>query len=104
MIRTVAKELHSTPLSDNKHELKTGTTTMKPNHHPPQRQKKGYQQWILAISLAAFVILLLSRSQDASFEIDTEVEREETVHPKIRQISILGERNSGTRWTFEYVP
>jgi hypothetical protein len=107
MIRTVAKELHTTPLSDNKHELNTGTTTMN-TKHPPQRQNKGgYQRWVLAISLAAFMVLILSRDQDTQnfvFETDTESATEETVHPTIRQISILGERNSGTRWTFEYVP
>lgn len=107
MIRTVTKELHTIPLSENKHEHKTVTATMNTKYQQPQRQKKGYQQWILAISLAAFVVLILSRNQDSQnilLDTDLELATEETVHPKIRQISILGERNSGTRWTFEYVP
>jgi hypothetical protein len=119
MIRTATKELHAIPLSGNKHEHTTVTTTMmntKHLHlHPQQRQsqKKGYQQWIMAICVTAFVILLLSRNQDGqnlslSFEsTDTEsygTTEQETVQRKIRQISILGERNSGTRWTYEYVP
>jgi hypothetical protein len=78
--------------------------------HPqqPQRQKKGLQQWILAICLAVFVVLILSRNQDGQnfmVETDAQLLTRESLHPKkIQQISILGERNSGTRWTFEYVP
>jgi hypothetical protein len=120
MIRAVAKELHAAPSSDNKHEQHTTvTSTMNTKHLQPPRsaqrqsQKKGYQQWIMAICVTAFVVLILSRNQDGqnlslSFEsTDTEsspATEQETVQRKIRQISILGERNSGTRWTYEYVP
>jgi hypothetical protein len=108
MTRTVAKELHAVPVSDHKYELTKGTTTMKHQpQHQPQRQKKGLQQWVLAICVAAFVVFILSRNQDSQdfmLQIDAELVTEQSVRPKIRQISILGERNSGTRWTFEYVP
>jgi hypothetical protein len=106
MIRTVAKEIHAVPLSYHKDELTKGTTTMK-HQHQPQRQKKGLQQWVLTICVAAFVVFVLSRNQDSQhfmLQPNANVATGQSAHPKIRQISILGERNSGTRWTFEYVP
>jgi hypothetical protein len=104
------------PSSDPKYEKLKGTTTMNMNtkqQEQRQKSKKHHQQWALAISLVAFVILLLSRNQDGQnliLQLDEDLVPEESssprirsAHPRIRRISILGERNSGTRWTFEYV-
>ena len=68
------------------------------------------------LALIAFVMLYLSRQQtmdnlspsaQEKVHVDVNPEFGDASNNKkrnpIRQISILGERNSGTRWTFEYV-
>lgn len=78
------------------------------------------RQWLGAVGLVATIMIVLSRTQN----IDTLMEQSSQTSSKdatpttgssspgvsdesaatknpIRQISILGERNSGTRWTFE---
>jgi len=87
------------------------------------------QQWLLLVTLVAIVMLLLlredyggprsisnpavvvqegGRSNDGGDIVDADADADvknlliaEKLQNPIRQISILGERNSGTRWTFE---
>ena len=83
------------------------------------------QRWVVTLVMVALVLLMiLSRRQNemgyflsstdygeelsdtstTTLEQDKIPDSSDAHPPKpIRQISILGERNSGTRWTFEYV-
>lgn len=89
----------------------TTMTTMTLSAQQAAARPKRSQQWLLAIFLVSIFMLLLARNQDAQslvFETggmeEVEVEQQESVTKPdrpIRQISVLGERNSGTRWTFE---
>lgn len=67
------------------------------------------------LALIVFAMLYISRQQtigeldptpQEKVQVDTNPAFGDSSSKKrnpIRQISILGERNSGTRWTFEYV-
>ena len=85
-----------------------------------KRGRSSRRQWVVALSLVALLLMVIvSRRQvemgsmlapvnnnpvpleDVSEE--NKSDDETTTNKPIRQISILGERNSGTRWTFAYV-
>ena len=69
----------------------------------PNKSGTSSRQWLAAIAIVAFVMVVLSRTQNIDDLVEHSAEtsvKEEHQNP-IRQISILGERNSGTRWTYE---
>jgi hypothetical protein len=57
-------------------------------------------RYVIAALFLTAAVFLLGR-QPSDLPAETRVAKA-AVQP-IRQISILGERNSGTRWTYEYV-
>jgi len=85
------------------------------------RRGSSSQYWVLTVTVAALVMLLGLRTQDMNAFLEQaedreavtsvprlpsslqeqEQQQEQQQQNPIRQISILGERNSGTRWTFE---
>lgn len=63
---------------------------------------KRSSQFVALLASIAFLLIVFLRSENAqSFAPDPVSSREMTRALPIRQISILGERNSGTRWTYE---
>jgi hypothetical protein len=76
------------------------------NHTNGKGTKKGSAtttnpcRYVIAALFLTAAVFLLGR-QPVDLPAETRVAKA-AVQP-IRQISILGERNSGTRWTYEYV-
>jgi hypothetical protein len=81
----------------------------------PTRTRTNSHRWVVALaSVAILLLMLMSRRQEEMGQfLETNAGNPSTPSDPtsllstndkpIRQIGILGERNSGTRWTYEYV-
>jgi len=61
----------------------------------PRRRRKPY---IMAVGFVALLLILFLHTPEY---VDPDSRTTKVELNPIRQISILGERNSGTRWTYE---
>ena len=72
--------------------------------HNNQRLMRKSQHFVLLLAAVAFLLVIFLRREGSVLYDDGangNASRETRQVLPIRQIAILGERNSGTRWTYE---
>jgi hypothetical protein len=82
------------------HHPKQSSSPSKDHHHHTRKVSTVCRKYVVSLAFVAACFVVLLHSPDVSV---TEMGNRTTkaqVNP-IRLISLLGERNSGTRWTFE---
>jgi hypothetical protein len=110
MSATTIKNNHSSSATAKHAAQKKALQTVNRQQNRPSSvsSSRKSQLWVLVLAVVALLLLAFLRQETESFPAFPEFSNNSAsrsvskVNP-IRQISILGERNSGTRWTYDHI-